>query len=102
MTERTSYCGYLGITVLHRLDSKPFDREVAQEIKTNCQLDVFLSGTLGNQATIILASKHGAWATLEEVELYLDGVTVQVSHYHGGLYNPTMPCETREFDELDD
>ncbi|CAN5188541.1 hypothetical protein BH11PAT4_BH11PAT4_5370 [soil metagenome] len=97
-----SYCGYLGITLLRRTDGEPFTREVAEQIKRTCGVDVFLSQSQLNIATCILASKLASGVSFEEVQPHLGGVEVHATHYHGGLYNPSISCEVREFDELND
>ncbi len=63
---------------------------------------MFLSRTQVHRSTCVLASKSVAAVTLEEVKPCLTGVEVSATYYRGGLYNPTMSCEIREFDELDD
>jgi hypothetical protein len=97
-----SYCGYLGVTVLNRLDGKPFSREMARKIKNGCRVEVFLSRNLINQSACILASRSVEGVGFEEVKPYIGSLSVRLMHYQGGLYNPTMFCEIRDFDELDD
>jgi hypothetical protein len=65
-------------------------------------VDVFLSQESQNVSMCVLASKLASEVTFEELQPHLGGVEVRTRYYLGGLYNPHIFCEIREFDELDD